>query len=122
MFVVYPETAFGGVFETEAVYQSTKVQDLVNAGDGWMLWPPIPFSYDTLDLHTEGAVAEAPRSRHWLGPRELCPRHPVQEVNPWPMFRIEVFHGARTVDCRTADCAPRQLTRSIMRCEAAHAA
>ena len=76
VFVVYPETAFGGVFETEAVYRSTAVQNLITAGDGWMLWPPIPFSYDTIDLHTEGAVPEAPSRRHWLGTddvaRDVC--------------------------------------------------
>ena len=37
VFMTYPESAFGGVFETEAVYRSTAVQNLITAGDGWML-------------------------------------------------------------------------------------
>ena len=63
----YPETEFGGVFETEAEYREPPVQELIEAGDGWMVWPIIPFSYDTIDLYTEGAVPEPPSWRHWLG-------------------------------------------------------
>ena len=65
--VEYPETEFGGVFETEARYTSPAVQELIAVGDGWMIWPLIPFSYDTIDLYTEGPVPEAPGARHWLG-------------------------------------------------------
>ena len=67
VFVTYPETEFGGVFETEAEYREPPVQELIAAGDGWMVWPVVPFSYDTIDLHTEGAVPEPPSWRHWLG-------------------------------------------------------
>ena len=67
VFVTYPETEFGGVFETEAEYPELPVQELIAAGDGWMVWPPIPFSHDTIDLYTEGAVPEPPSRRHWLG-------------------------------------------------------
>ena len=63
----YSETDFGGVFETEADYTSIAVQELICQGDGRILWPPIPFSYDTIDLFTAGPVPEAPSRRHWLG-------------------------------------------------------
>ena len=63
----YPETEFGGVFETEAEYLEPFVQDLIREGDGWWVFPPIPFSYETIDLYTEGAVPEAPSPRHLLG-------------------------------------------------------
>ena len=63
----YPETEFGGVFETEAEYLEPFVQNLIREGDGWWVFPPIQFSYETIDLYTEGAVPEAPSPRHLLG-------------------------------------------------------
>lgn len=69
--VTYPETTFGGVFETEAEYRDLAVADLITKGDGWMIWPPIPYSFDTIDLYTAGAVPEAPSSRHWLGTDDI---------------------------------------------------
>ena len=69
--VTYPETTFGGVFETETEYRSEPVQQLIKDGGGWMLWPLIPYSFDTIDWNTEGAVPEAPSSRHWLGTDDI---------------------------------------------------
>lgn len=48
----YPETAFGGEFETEADYRDSFVRELIQGADGskgWMLWPPIPYSFDTIN-------------------------------------------------------------------------
>ena len=70
--IAYPETTFGGIFETEAVYRSQAVQQLIEDGDGWMIWPLIPFSFDTIDLSTEGPVPEAPSARHWLGTDDVA--------------------------------------------------
>lgn len=70
--VSYPETEFGGVFETEANYTDPFVQKLIDAGDGWMIWPPIPFSYNTIDRNTKGAVPEPPSARHWLGTDDIA--------------------------------------------------
>jgi microcin C transport system permease protein len=52
--VTYPETAFGGDFETAADYRDPYVQKLIMAKNGMMIWPPIRYSYDThnLDLPT----------------------------------------------------------------------
>ena len=69
--VTYPETTFGGIFETEAEYRAQAVQDLIKAGDGWMLWPPIRYNYETIDLWTAGPVPEAPSWRHWLGTDDI---------------------------------------------------
>ena len=57
VFKAYPETAFGGDFETEAEYRDPFVQELIEE-DGWMLWPPIRYSYDTInaDLPTPSAL------------------------------------------------------------------
>ncbi|OIP85504.1 MAG: peptide ABC transporter permease [Rhodobacterales bacterium CG2_30_65_12] len=89
----YPETAFGGDFRTEAVYSDIEVQCLIvsqgqescfddpeavmdDAADGkiggaaintgWLLWPPVPYSYDTIN-DIGGAAPSAPDRRHWLG-------------------------------------------------------
>jgi microcin C transport system permease protein len=62
----YPETTFGGVFPTETVYRDPVLIDLVSA-KGWMLWAPIPFSYDTINYDLP-VPAPAPPSRvNWLG-------------------------------------------------------
>ena len=62
----YPETTFGGDFPTNAVYRDPEVQKLIEA-KGWMIWPPIPYSYDTV-LRGEGRKALMPPSwDHWLG-------------------------------------------------------
>ena len=71
VFVTYPESTFGSEFGTEAEYLESEVQALIEAGGGWALWPPIPFSYDTIDLATEGTVPEAPSARHWLGTDDI---------------------------------------------------
>src|SRR5690349_4666356 len=44
----YPETAFGGDFETEADYRDPYFTNTLLAGKGWILWPLIPYSYDTV--------------------------------------------------------------------------
>jgi microcin C transport system permease protein len=68
-FVNYPETAFGGDFETAADYRDPYLQKLVTEKGGYMLWPPIHFSYDThnLDLPTP-----APSKPTWLLTEAEC--------------------------------------------------
>jgi microcin C transport system permease protein len=62
----YPETTFGGDFPTNTVYSDREVQKLIEE-KGWILWPPIPYSYDTV-LKGEGRTTLQPPSRqHWLG-------------------------------------------------------
>lgn len=62
----YPETTFGGDFPTNTVYSDPEVKKLIEE-KGWILWPPIPYSYDTV-LKGEGRTTLQPPSRqHWLG-------------------------------------------------------
>jgi microcin C transport system permease protein len=62
----YPETTFGGVFPTEAVYRDPAVIGLIRE-KGWLIWPPIPFHYDTIN-YALPVPAPAPPSRvNWLG-------------------------------------------------------
>ncbi len=93
VFKFYPETAFGGDFETEAVYRDIEVQCLIKSGGleecwddpegvvnaieagtfegegfskGWMLWPVIPYAYDTT-VDRPGAAPLAPNGENLLG-------------------------------------------------------
>jgi microcin C transport system permease protein len=74
VFVTYPETAFGGDFETAADYRDPFLQDLVKKSGGYMLWPLIRYSYNThnLDLPTP-----APSKPTWLLTEKEC--QPVVE-------------------------------------------
>ena len=60
----YPETTFGGEFPTNTVYTDDEVQKLIR-DKGWILWPPIPYSYDTV-LKGDGRKALLPPS--WAHP------------------------------------------------------
>jgi microcin C transport system permease protein len=62
----YPETTFGGVFETEADYRDPAVQQMINA-HGWQLWPIVHYSYQTPNLELAVPVPSPPTSENWLG-------------------------------------------------------
>ena len=93
IFRFYPETAFGGDFQTEAIYRDPEVQCLIASGGmdicfddpegviadaedgvvegeeimaGWAIWPPIPYSYDTT-VDRPGAAPLPPNEQNWLG-------------------------------------------------------
>lgn len=90
----YPETEFGGDFRTEAVYRDVEVRCLIVSGglqdcwddpegviaevqetgafdgaevsEGWLIWPPIPYAYNTVsDLGR--AAPSPPDGDHLLG-------------------------------------------------------
>ena len=61
----YPETEFGGVFPSEADYTDPEVRKMIEA-KGWILWPPIPYRYDTI-TNAPGPFPSAPASDDWLG-------------------------------------------------------
>ncbi|MCL1627772.1 MULTISPECIES: ABC transporter permease [Roseinatronobacter] len=89
----YSETTFGGDFRTEAQYTDPVVQCLIRAGgsefcfddpaeataqaatgivdgaeitQGWMIWPPIPYSYNTVN-DIGRAAPSPPDENHLLG-------------------------------------------------------
>lgn len=94
-FKYYSEFYFGGDFQTEAIYKEIETQCLIRSGGleicldepeatiaaleagktkisgadimkGWMLWAPIPYSFDTINYDIERAPS-APDSNHFLG-------------------------------------------------------
>ena len=94
VFKFYPETAFGGDLRTEADYTTPEVKCLIVSGGsldcwddpdgiraeveqsgtaagvavnrGWMVWPPIPYSYNTI-VNTGGVAPGKPSAQNWLG-------------------------------------------------------
>ncbi|MBK6897037.1 MAG: ABC transporter permease [Alphaproteobacteria bacterium] len=66
----YPETAFGGDFETEADYRDAYVKELILGTDGskgWILWPLIPYSYDTINYELGSPPPTPPSLQNFLG-------------------------------------------------------
>ncbi len=64
--VSYPETIFGGDFETEAEYSDPEVQILIGK-KGWSIWPLIPYSYDTVIWDLPTPAPSPPTAQNWLG-------------------------------------------------------
>lgn len=62
----YPETAFGGDFETEADYRDPYVRDLIEE-KGWMIWPPVRFHYDTINYNLPSPAPSPPTKENLLG-------------------------------------------------------
>ncbi|MFP5383624.1 MAG: ABC transporter permease, partial [Gammaproteobacteria bacterium] len=62
----YPETAFGGEFETNANYRDAYVQELINT-NGWAIWPPIRYRYDTINYNLTVPAPAPPSADNWLG-------------------------------------------------------
>ncbi len=67
VFKRYPETAFGGEFPLEANYKSPYMRELIASRDGWMLWPPIAFSYDSINYDLRVPAPAPPSADNWLG-------------------------------------------------------
>lgn len=67
VFKRYPETVFGGELPLQANYKSPYIQELIAEQNGWMLWPPIPFSYDSINYELEVPAPAPPSAANWLG-------------------------------------------------------
>jgi microcin C transport system permease protein len=67
VFETYPETTFGGEFQTEADYRDPFVQDLIKEKQGWIVWPPIPYSYRTIKLDLPEPAPSSPTWENLLG-------------------------------------------------------
>lgn len=65
-FKSYPETVFGGEFETEADYRDPVVRDLIES-KGWMVWPLVRYSYQTINYNLDVPAPSPPTCENWLG-------------------------------------------------------
>ncbi|WP_245560773.1 ABC transporter permease [Fodinicurvata sediminis] len=66
IFQDYPETTFGGDFETQSDYRDPYLQQLINA-QGWMVWPVIPYNHQTVAWDLAEPAPAPPDATHWLG-------------------------------------------------------
>jgi microcin C transport system permease protein len=60
------EKDFGGQFETTADFRDPYVQRLI-VEKGWIIFTPIPFSYDTINLSVKSPAPSKPTSQNILG-------------------------------------------------------
>ena len=87
--VAYPETTFGGDFPTEADYTDPFVKELI-AEKGWILWPPVRFSYDTIIRDLGQPAPSPPSAENWLGTDDQARDVVARMIYG---FRISVFFG-----------------------------
>jgi microcin C transport system permease protein len=89
-FVTYPETVFGGIFETEAEYREPDVQKLITDKGGWMVWPPLRYSYGTVNLKLTRPAPSPPTAENWLGTDDQARDVMARVIYG---FRISVLFG-----------------------------
>ena len=76
--VNYPEERFGG-FLAETDYRSDVIADEINA-NGWMIWPPIRYSYRSVNSNIPHS---APTPPFWLmSKEERCSGYPQGAADP----------------------------------------
>lgn len=62
----YPETIFGGTFETSTQYREAFIQENINK-EGWILFPPVPFGPSTINYDLPSPAPSPPTAVNWLG-------------------------------------------------------
>ena len=43
------------------------MRELIDEAGGWMLWPPIPYSYQTINYDLQVPAPAPPSTDNWLG-------------------------------------------------------
>lgn len=66
VFKTYTEQEFGGDFPTPADYRDSFIADNINR-NGYMIFPPLPYSFNTVDYDLETPTPSAPAKNHLLG-------------------------------------------------------
>lgn len=78
VFVDYPEEKFGG-FLARTDYRDPFIQEEINS-NGWMLWPPIRYSYNTVN---SAIPHSAPTPPFWMMEGgEACSAYPLGDEDP----------------------------------------
>ena len=63
----YPETTFGGDFETPTDYLDPFIREQITRGDNWAVSPPNPYGPKTLNYFAKSPNPSAPTTDNWLG-------------------------------------------------------
>ena len=87
--VSYPETTFGGEFPVEADYHDPYVIELIQE-KGWIVWPLIPYSYDSVVKDLGRPAPSPPSAKNWLGTDDQARDVTARLIYG---FRISVLFG-----------------------------
>ena len=63
----YPETTFGGDFETATDYLDPYIREQITRGGNWAVYAPNPYGPKTLNYFAKEPNPSAPTSDNWLG-------------------------------------------------------
>jgi len=63
----YPETTFGGDFDTETDYQDSLIKQQLTQNNNWIRYAPNPYSYDTINFYTAKPNPAPPSKDNLLG-------------------------------------------------------
>ncbi|MDO9571525.1 MAG: ABC transporter permease [Hydrogenophaga sp.] len=63
----YPETTFGGDFETATDYLDPYIREQITRGDNWAVYAPNPYGPKTLNYFAKEPNPSAPTRDNWLG-------------------------------------------------------
>jgi len=89
IFQTYPETHWGGKFQTATNYRDTYVKNLIEK-KGWMIFPPIPYYTNTVNFNLTVPAPSPPSTENWLGTddqgRDVLARFIYG-------FRVSIFFG-----------------------------
>ena len=86
----YPETEFGGFFETPTDYRDPYVQNLIKETGGWIVWPLIPYSENTINRNIP---VPAPAPPSWDNPLGTDDQARDVAARVIYGFRISVLFG-----------------------------
>jgi len=89
IFVDYPESKFGG-FLAVTDYKDPVILDEVNE-HGWALWPPISYSYDTINKDYPGRKGEEGLCLGYPAPPPWASSAPLCDAPPGQLARYEAI-------------------------------
>jgi microcin C transport system permease protein len=92
----YPETKFGGDFETYADYSDAYLRRQIRKA-GWMIWPLVPYSYASPVTDLDVPAPAPPSARNWLGTDDQ-----QRDVLAWLIYSLRtslLFGIAVAVTC-----------------------
>ncbi|KQR55811.1 ABC transporter permease [Acidovorax sp. Leaf160] len=67
LFKTYPETTFGGDFDTPTDYLDPFIRDRLRAGGNWALYTLNPYGPNTVNYFAKSPNPSAPTAENWLG-------------------------------------------------------
>jgi microcin C transport system permease protein len=86
----YPETTFGGDFQTETDYLDPYIRQKITTGGNWAVYPPNPYGKNTLNYYSKNPFPGAPTLQNLLGTDERGRDMLAQLIYG---FRISVLFG-----------------------------